>query len=508
MKLDIYQLSKLISKQKVKALGLFKDNKIDSETKYLYLFENIIDGKIKNDAAARRALNYAPNSKSFLKFKERYTKKLIDYILLSDTNIQLHEFVFEEHIKLMKLFTAARIIQYERQRENAIKIYKYIFNHSKKLELLDLQLFAGLAIRKYYAYIKPDKKQFKYYSDELDRVNVSIFKDLKISKFYDTISHDNLSTKEDNIDIYRKNTLSESLNFLSDLKDSDTYLYKSQVYEIAAFAYTINNEHEKSINIAKKSVSLIKESQHTPEYKLFAAYKDIMSTYLKLNDFDNAKVYLDKALGLLTKKQFNYFSLKSIEYTIFANQKDYDSLFLLTKDIISSKSLKEYKNSLQEWKLREAFANVLLESGRINVELLNKMDVKEFRISKFMNEISLFTKDKRGTNISILVVELIHFLIKKQYDKVADKLDALNLYTFRYLKNDHTLRSNCFIKMLLKLPEAEYHPLRTMRYVKKYEQKLKENPFELSLKNIDVEIIPYEHLWEIIIDILDLNKRK
>jgi len=88
MNLDIYQLSKLVSKQKVKALGLFKDSKIDSKTKYLHLFENIVDNKINNDSEAKAALNYSENSKAFLKFKERYTKKLLDYIVLSDTTVK------------------------------------------------------------------------------------------------------------------------------------------------------------------------------------------------------------------------------------------------------------------------------------------------------------------------------------------------------------------------------------------------------------------------------------
>ncbi len=508
MKLDVYQLSKLVSKQKVKALGLFKDNKLGSETKYLSFYENIVDNVIQNDQEAQKALNYSPASKSFVKFKERYTKKILDYILLSDAHIQVDEYVYEEYFKLLRLYTAAKIIKSYQQTDNAIKIYKYIFNQSKNLEFEELQLFSGLALRQNYAYVNPDKKKYQFYDAELERIQESILKSMSLSKFYDKLSHENLSTKEEDRKNYQINTLNKSLEFLNSISEKDSFLYKSRAYEIAAFAFTINNDLEKSIDISKKSVSLMKQSQYIPKYKLYAAYKDIMSTYLKLKDFENAKIYLDKTMEVLIKKHFNYFKLKSIEYTIYANQKDYDALFALTAEVLSYKSLKEFKANLQEWKLREAFSNILLETGKISKDLLNNLHFKEFRLRKFMNEVDLFTKDKRGTNISILVVELMHFLVKKQYDKVVDKLDALNQYTFRYLKNDHTLRSNCFIKMLLKLPEAEYHPLRTERYVKKYEQKLKENPFELSLKVVDVEIIPYEHLWEIIIDILDLNLGK
>jgi uncharacterized protein YdhG (YjbR/CyaY superfamily) len=62
--------------------------------------------------------------------------------------------------------------------------------------------------------------------------------------------------------------------------------------------------------------------------------------------------------------------------------------------------------------------------------------------------------------------------------------------------------------MLLKLPEAEYHPLRTERYVTKYKKKLLENPYEVSMKEIAIEIIPYEQLWDITIEILNKNLGK
>ena len=352
------------------------------------------------------------------------------------------------------------------------------------------------------------RKKFKFYSEELDKTQIALNKNLSVNKFYDQLCHEIISTNEENQEGYRARMLEKSNLFLESIQDDDSLYYKNKVHQIAAYIYSINNQIEKSIDISKESVALFQQAPHVPRLNLYVAYKDIMSSYLKLKDLDNAKVYLDKAMSMFTKKHYNYFRMKSLEYTIYANSKDYFSLFKLTSEILNSKKLADFKNAMQEWKLRQAFANILLESGKIKKEDVAETNVKPFRLSKFLNEVDTFTKDKRGTNISILVVELMHFLIRKQYDKLNDRLDALNAYTYRYLRNDHTLRSNCFIKMLLKLPEAEYHPLRTIRYVKKYEKKLRETPFEISLKAVDVEIIPYEHLWEIILEILNENLKK
>jgi len=339
----------------------------------------------------------------------------------------------------------------------------------------------------------------------LEFIQKKLNKSLDLDKFYDDTSHKFVVTKQNLAEKIKEETLNLSEEFLEGIENDDTYLYKSKVYEIAAYAYTINNELEKSIEISKSSIQLSEVKDHVPRYKLYSAYKDIISNYLKLNEYDEARIYLNKILDMSTMESYNYFQMKGLEFTLYAFSKDYENLYSITLDIISSKGLKDFQIHLEQWKLREAFANVLLESGRIDPKITQHPKYKKFRLNRFLNEVELFSKDKRGTNISILVVELMHFLIRKEYNKLNNRLDALNQYTYRYLRNDHTLRSNCFIKMLLKLPEAEYHPLRTERYVKKYEKKLRENPFEVSLKSIDVEIIPYEQLWEIIIEILGDN---
>lgn len=508
MNLDIYQLSKLVSKQKVKAIGLFKDSKVDSETKYLYLFENILDNKIKNDAEAKKSLNYSDNSKSFLKFKERYTKKILDYIMLSEATVKTDEFINEEYCRLLQLYSVAKIIQYKQQSHNSITLYNYIYRQAKKHEFLDLQLFTAVQIKSHYAFKEPNKKVFSQFKEEMQFIRDKLNRSLDLDDFYDDISHQNIVIKQDQMDDFRIQTLEKSEKFLDGIKEDDLFLYKSKVYEIAAYAYTINNELEQSNEISKLSIQISNERDHIPKYKLYSAYRDIMSNFLKLNEFDNAKLYLDKILTISKIHSHNFFRMKSLEYSLHAFSKNYDALFKTTQEVLSSKRLKEFKLRSEEWKLREAFTNILIESGKLDENAIDFPEYKKFKLNKFLNEVDLFTKDKRGTNISILVVELMHFLIRKEYDKLINRLDALNQYTYRYLRNDHTLRSNCFIKMLLKLPEAEYHPLRTERYVKKYEKKLKENPFEISLKSIDVEIIPYEHLWEIIIEILNTNIKK
>ena len=118
------------------------------------------------------------------------------------------------------------------------------------------------------------------------------------------------------------------------------------------------------------------------------------------------------------------------------------------------------------------------------------------------------SKDKRRRNIPILIIHVLFLLQQKKYEKVIDRVESLNLYCYRYLRKDDTYRSNCFIKMLLQLPKANFHREAVIRKTKKYHKMLVNNPSNLRMQSSEVEIMPYEMLWEYVLDSLDNNIRK
>ncbi len=507
MNINIYQISSFLSKQQVLALGLFNDKKSKKTTKYLSFYLKIVSNEINSDDEAIEKLKYRKKS-SFLKFKERYTKKLLDYLLLSQSGITSNNSSYDLYFKLLGLYAVARVLQLKNQTKNAVNLYEYINQKSEKPEFLDLLLFTTTFLKQHYAYIEPNKKLFQYYSEKIKACEHNLIRINYINKHYDEISHNNIVLeKTAEFDDFKKSTLETSNKLYKEIAEDDTYQFKNKVFEIQAYALNINEKFQESIEVSKKSIELSENHFDVVTEKTLNAYRDILAAHLRLNDFDNAQIYLSKILYLSKSINHNHFRYRSLEFTLYACTFQYNKLYELTTDILSLKKLCEFKVHQEEWNIRQAFVNILVEAGKINPDIQQR-SIQKFKLNRFINEVEFYSKDKRGTNISVLVIQLLHFLIRKQYDKIIDRLDALNQYTFRYLKNDETLRSNCFIKMLLKLPEAEYHPLRTERYVTKYKKKLLENPYEVSMKEIAIEIIPYEQLWDITIEILNKNLGK
>ena len=127
---------------------------------------------------------------------------------------------------------------------------------------------------------------------------------------------------------------------------------------------------------------------------------------------------------------------------------------------------------------------------------------------KFLNSITAYSKDKKGLNIAVRIIYALFLLKMRKRAKYSDEMEALQRYNYRYLRDPITHRPYYFIKMLGVIPSAYFNPVATRRKAEKHLKKLKELPYEKSYVPFEVEIIPYEDLWEVVLEILGQKKSR
>jgi hypothetical protein len=130
------------------------------------------------------------------------------------------------------------------------------------------------------------------------------------------------------------------------------------------------------------------------------------------------------------------------------------------------------------------------------------------KLKKFLKRSPAFDKEKRNSNIPILIIQSLLLISRKRYDEAQLTIAMLKQYTSRYLRQNDNFRSNCFINMLAQLPLAGFHRAASIRYAEKYWKKLQGLPLELSNQPAETEIIPYEHLWELVLSNLEMKRTK
>lgn len=127
----------------------------------------------------------------------------------------------------------------------------------------------------------------------------------------------------------------------------------------------------------------------------------------------------------------------------------------------------------------------------------------KFKPGKFFNETPIFSKDKRGMNIPILVIQILFMISQRKYNDAVDRIEAIEKYCSRYLRKDDTFRSNCFIKMLLQIPISGFHKTAVIRKSEKHRKQLETVSIDVANQASEIEILPYEDLWNFALECLD-----
>jgi hypothetical protein len=119
-----------------------------------------------------------------------------------------------------------------------------------------------------------------------------------------------------------------------------------------------------------------------------------------------------------------------------------------------------------------------------------------FRYNKVKNELDAMTKDKSGMNIAILVVKLLSLFAERKATVIIEEAETIEQYCYRNLNKKDTERSASFIRMLLRLPLW----IQNAKEEDKKLKKLTEQFFRVNqVENFHIEIVPYEHLWELLL---------
>ena len=144
----------------------------------------------------------------------------------------------------------------------------------------------------------------------------------------------------------------------------------------------------------------------------------------------------------------------------------------------------------EKWRIFEAFLRYIL-NGRIDAEAGGVAE-SQFKLMKFLNEVPTYSKDKRGLNIAIIILQILFLLDRRDFDGIIARAEALKVYCSRYLKLDENYRSNCFLKMMLLMEKKGFEYEATSKIADQYFQSLKSSRFNYEAGNLaSLEIIPF-----------------
>lgn len=505
---DLKELAKGIDRNKVKNIHII-GNKLSNRTTFDEFYEALLDDKFEtDDEYAHYFYSTDSNNKAYYKLKDRLFERLINTIFFIDTNKKNRLPIQKTYYECYKNAVAVKLMLGKSIRIPAIRLAEKILKKSTHFGFTDISLELCRTLKLHYATFDINKKEY-IKNSSLIRLLIKTYKaEINAESFLQEICfhHDKqVILHEDMASIFHK--YFKKLSRLNQKYESYKLIMYSYIYY---FLYLeLKGDWE---NLFVKCDELLKKLETKPQFSSsnlfgFAYSRKVLSQFM-LRNFEECENCMPKCFANFEAGSFNWFFVQNLNLRIQFHTRNFKKAEQISVEIKKYKSSNiYYENWIESWRIYDAFIYYLNILGKLDLNTRNLEKFQAFRLNKFLNEVPKHSKDKKGSNITILILQVLFLLEYKKYNELIDRSESLKIYSQRYLKGEGTYRSNCFIKMLLCLPNGDFESSKVQEKAKKYLNRLHSNPIQKAKQSAELEVIPYETLWEFVLESLDRHKK-
>ncbi len=503
---SLVQLIKFVGPKKLRQTSILDDK--NGETKLHKLYQAINSGKHKDEESIAQTLFGIPsNGPVFRQLKSKLKTRLVNNLFLLEPNEAQFKSYSNAFQNCRKLFFASEILYSKGARGISITLAEKAFRMAEKFQFSDLAELSATFLRSGYR-MAGDKSKMKFYRDQakiyyqkyLSEKNIKLIRENLIEDLYL-----NRGLSKDDVDYINEQEL-ELRNLLQQNESPFSIVFG---YGALCIIDELRHDFQNIINISEVALEKLSEYSFLPSIYLVSFYSNILTSAIALENFQKGKKVVEKLNQnlkiihglnrLYLTKNFMVLSFRTANY--------YEALKLFNETKNQPIWRKAPVIVKEEWDLFGAYLFFLSSINKLEVP---EDSFKGFRMGRFFNSITQINKDKVGYNLALLILQIIYFLTKKNYDLVLDHIESLGAYNYRYLRKDESARSQYFVKMLLTLSDGNFHLAAVQRKSKKWLVLLNNEKSSISSEGLRSEFIPFNVLWEIILNGLDskINRAK
>lgn len=500
---DLLELSLIVTKTKLRAVelvGASSSNKSSSKLQQFY--DLLLEGRFKDDDEAAHYF-YAKdkNDPGYQKLRKTLKDRLVNSLFIIDLKAATYTDRQKAYYECYKEWAAAKILFGKNARTVATGLCKKILKIARKYEFTELIVDICHALRLYYGTIEGDIKKFHQYNEEFNLASQLWLEENRAEELYIILIINFINSKSTKTD-FQEMAKASYLQLSSALDRYDSYQLHLYGSLIQVAIYTSVNDYMQTINVCDRAIAFFEKKEFIANISLHIFHYEKLICYFQLRQFDQAIQTANVCLKYLEEGTFNWFKLYELYFLVYMHNSEFAQAEKVIGTILSHPLFMSLPENIQEsWRIFEAYVHFVESMGLLPRGKDESYKNGSFRLAKFFNETRTFSKDKQGMNIPILIVELLFAIAKKKRDDAfLDRLEAIDKYRMRYLREAQLKRTNIFLKMLLLFPKNGFKRESIIAKTEHYLAALHELPIEVANQAHEIEIIPYEKLWQMLLN--------
>ncbi|PHN04789.1 hypothetical protein [Flavilitoribacter nigricans] len=497
----LVELVRVVNKNKIKSIEIIGSN-TDNDTKLMQLYNGIQGGKINSDDDAVAYLYPDSDDRNaYYKLKHVLKDRLHNTLFFIDTKESKFTDLKRAYLECQRLLSLFNILNVKGAKQNALSCGEKALKIALKYEFTHEVITISRSLTNYYAPLVGDRKKLEYLHQLIEEHIELYLKETIAENHYQKILSlyaNDRSTKEEVFEI--------SSNYIRDLEDYSTPKESSNLVYFTAMLliakYMSVNDYQRALEVCTKSIAKIRSHHFLNTRAYFALSGNHLICCIQLKKYQEGEQLVADLMQMVELSTINWFKINELYFTLSLHTQNYQQAYECYQKVRAQKKFRSLIPSVKEtWIIYGAWTHLLLITGRAQPPAGERPPT--FRIQKFVNEVPTFSKDKQGLNIPILISQIFLLLQQKKYDTILDRMEAIAQYKYRYLNYEQNFRSNIFIRMLLEVPKGNFRRVQVIKRTEKLRPRLDEVPLEIASQSHDLEIIPYEDAWKILLELLE-----
>lgn len=490
---DLRKLVQIVTNRGQKTFPLL-ELKGKSGNKEIDLFLKIKNGDLLTDEQAASVLyNSTPDDHRLKMLKSRLRKKLLNHLFFLDfSDNRLKNSHRYEQESLSLLYQGKTLMNVGEHKisskllQNALKlatdaeITSIIINCLESLLIIySLTFQANL----YYKTRKKLDQYRKLAASEYEAENLYYTAKLELNKSV----------------IAKRRYLPKLKTSLEHLKKLWNKTYSANIFE---YYYILEISHQELqgnfseiLNITTFSEKLlekgkINKNRFDIRYNVFIT----VYAYLRVKEYEKGLAYAQANLQAFNRSTNNWFAFMENYMLLAMHSGQYDLAAKIFGEVTDNSFFKKVTLNAQErWMLYSSYLYFINPTK----EILRKSSYK-----KLLASIPEYSKDKQGFNVAILVLQFLYHVRQQDMDVLSYLIDGLKKYAGRHLHENFSKRSLYFFKLLVVVVKADLDYDESLKKGKPLYEKLQNTPVPGDAY-AEIEIIPYEQLWAILLSTLE-----
>ncbi len=290
------------------------------------------------------------------------------------------------------------------------------------------------------------------------------------------------------------------------LSENSTYNFRLNYYRVLVRARSAAGQHREIIAAARDGIKFLQEYPHLLQKERLADFWYYqLQSFLMVKNYEQAFQAATECAKLYNVGSNSWFSFRESFFLLLMNTLKFKEAEEVLQESVSHTRYVQLPEAAQEhWEIFKYYLNFALKSQAVSraPEVLRR-----FNIDALMRMVPVARRDKHGLNVAILIAQVLQMLETRNYNGVMDRMEALGTYRSRYLQASMTQASSLFFKLLRIMENNSFNYKLARDKGRRFYNQLCNEHFEIVDVEQELQVLPYEWLWERVLDKLKEQER-